>query len=144
MTINQRSKGGRGEREVVSLFNETVPHVHVERNLNQSIAGGDDLKIETAWDIWSIEIKRHEPRAKNSKIFSESTIQIWWNQCINQAKNRDKRPVLFYRGSRMDWKVRVNLNDFLGTPGQELTNFCIDMLAVDFLRIAYNNGKKET
>lgn len=101
-TINSRSKGQRGEREIVKLLQSvvdkvceehSVEKVLIERNQNQSNQGGYDL---IGLDWLAPEVKRCETLS----------VDKWWEQTLRQAKP-GQMPVLFYRKSRMSWKVRV-------------------------------------
>ena len=103
MTINSRSKGGRGEREVIALLQPIVDDVYrqagkqppqLQRNSMQANGlGGCDI-VGLPW--LAIECKRCE------------TLQLdkWWQQCCSQAQ-KGAMPVLVYRQSKQPWKVRL-------------------------------------
>lgn len=100
--INSRSKGQRGEREVVKIlqaaadevygyFNEEPPFF--ERNQMQSNNGGYDI---IGLDWLAPEVKHCE------------TLQLekWWKQTLRQC-GKNQTPVLFYRKSHVKWRVRM-------------------------------------
>ena len=103
MTINSRSKGGRGEREVIALLQPIVDDVYrqagkqapqLQRNSMQANGlGGCDI-VGLPW--LAIEVKRCETLL----------LDQWWQQCCSQAQ-RGAMPVLVYRQSKQPWKVRL-------------------------------------
>jgi hypothetical protein len=108
--INVRSKGQRGEREVVKLLQTVVDKVrakyHLEplvlqRNSLQAHLGGADLH---GLDGFSVEVKFVEKEA----------LPQWWRQTVRQAEDKDAVPILFYRGSHMPWSVKFRA--FVNTP----------------------------
>ena len=107
MSINPRTKGGNGEREIATKLNDIIWMVRhdldlpqypfdkppVQRNQNQSAVGGDDLVLPLPL---SIEIKRQE-------VLS---IPKWWQQCLVSAGD-DKTPILLYRQNRKKWRCMM-------------------------------------
>ena len=100
--INSRSKGQRGEREVVKLLQAACDEVYshygltapfIERNQNQTNEGGYDL----------IGLPFLAPEVKMCERFQ---LDKWWEQCEGQA-TKGELPVLFYRKSRVKWRVRM-------------------------------------
>lgn len=118
--INARSKGQRGEREVIDLLQERVNHIRsiyalepvlLQRNTLQAHVGGEDIH---GLAPFSVEVK-----------FQESEYQAaWWDQCIRQAGDT-LTPILFYRRSRMPWTVK--LRAYLNTPGDR-DQVCMDIV----------------
>src|SRR5215217_6392810 len=103
--INARSKGQRGEREIIDLLQPHINEVSafnnvdspfLQRNQLQTHAGGYDI---VGLDGYAFEVKRVE---------TDQTGQIngWWAQCVGQAKAGEV-PVLFYRRNGGKWKVRM-------------------------------------
>lgn len=106
MSINIRTKGQTGEREVAQALNPIVlrllakhglplPPVDkppVQRNQNQTAVGGADLVGTYGL---AIEIKRQEALSINA----------WWQQCTTQARNNGEVPVLVYRQNGKKWRV---------------------------------------
>ena len=97
-----RSKGSRGEREVITIISEVVNREYlaakleppaIERNLMQSRRGGYDV-IGIDW--LALEVKYQE----------QFQLDAWWAQCKDQARE-DQEPVLFYRRNRVPWRVRM-------------------------------------
>jgi len=113
-----RSKGQRGEREIVALLQAVVNEVYtaynrkvistteselvqyrtlevplLQRNTIQSDRGGYDI---VGLDWLAPEVKRCE-------TYQLST---WWQQCRAQAKPH-QTPVLFYRRNNVPWRVRM-------------------------------------
>lgn len=103
MPINSRDKGGRGEREIIALLQPIVDRVYqaagkqppkLQRNSMQvNGLGGCDV---VGLDWLAIEVKRCETLL----------LDQWWQQCISQAQ-RGAMPVLCYRQSHCDWRVRL-------------------------------------
>jgi hypothetical protein len=85
VSVSQRTKGQRGERELFALLSGELGSV-VRRRVDSSRDGGcDSLDI----DGWAIECKRAE-----RFLFS------FWYQAVAQAEAVKRRPVLFWRKSR--------------------------------------------
>jgi len=92
MSIFSRSKGARGERELLYMLAADLG-VPLKRNLSQTRNGGADcLDIPGI----ALEIKRHE----------RLNIPEWWRQACAQA-TPDDRPILAYRQSRRPWTFIV-------------------------------------
>ena len=86
MAINIRTKGQNFERKMAKKFNESFG-LTCDRNLQQSINGGDDL---IGVPFFSIELKKHNTRS----------IGTWWKQCKASATSQNKMPVLIYEMPR--------------------------------------------
>ncbi|MEA4022353.1 hypothetical protein VBJ55_22250 [Enterobacter hormaechei] len=112
--VNIRVKGQNFERKMAKKFNESFG-LSVERNLQQSINGGDDL---LGVPFFSVELKKHNTKA----------IGTWWRQCEESAKRHDKTPVLIYELPRQKPVVVMRRSDVdvgilpLGTTFKEATN----------------------
>lgn len=109
-TINVRNKGQRGERQVVQLLQAIVDKVRrdkgvspavLQRNALQAHLGGDDLH---GLDGFSVEVKWQEIDYNPA----------WWRQCLRQAEERKAVPILFYRSSRMKWRIKFRA--YVSTP----------------------------
>lgn len=132
--INIRVKGANGEREVVKLFVEVMKGVEdelkgksdfnlnlseqVKRNSTQSDRGGYDI---VGIPLLAVEVKFQESLNLNGA----------WQQCVKQAK-KGEMPVLFYRKSRSEWKVRT-YTALCGNEGCAMVWTIADMPAKDFL-----------
>ena len=104
MSINIRTKGQNGEREIAFELNSIIkavltelqmpiPQIDiVQRNQNQSAVGGNDLC--NVFGL-SIEVKRHETLSINT----------WWKQCEAAAVRNNEIPVLIFRQNRKPWRV---------------------------------------
>lgn len=111
MAKMQRSKGGRGERELAKLLADRLG-VKVSRNLLQTREGGYDLN---GIEGWALEVKRQESLAINS----------WWKQTLEQSKGA--KPVLAYRQSRKPWRFVVRLCDVCeDMQGDYTAELCIE------------------
>lgn len=101
--INSRAKGKAGERELIGELKLVLPELSdaLERNLEQTRDGGYDI---AGMDGWAPEVKRY------SKILP-ADIESFWQQTETQARNDHRRPVLFMREDRREWRVRVRLSD---------------------------------
>lgn len=101
--INSRAKGKSGERELIGELKRVLPELsdELERNLEQTRDGGYDI---SGLNGWAPEVKRY------SKILP-ADIESFWEQTVTQARKDHRRPALFMREDRRDWRVRVRLND---------------------------------
>ncbi len=101
--INSRAKGKAGERELIGELKRLLPELTdaLERNLEQTRDGGYDI---AGLDGWAPEVKRY------SKILP-ADIESFWEQTLIQARNDRRRPALFMREDRREWRVRVALCD---------------------------------
>jgi len=99
--INSRSKGQRGEREIVATLQEVIDRIYgphdterpiLQRNTIQSDRGGYDL-VGLPW---------FAPEVKHCETFQ---LDKWWAQCLRQAK-QNQFPALFYRRNHIPWRVR--------------------------------------
>ncbi len=96
-------KGKHGEREFIrTVYRLTNGDIELQRNLNQSRDGGDDL---SGYGNFSIEIKRW-------KKITDALVRDWWTQCQRNAKQKNKVPVLAYRADQQDWKVMMHPNKY--------------------------------
>ncbi len=92
MTINSRQKGAGGEREFSRVLFDHLG-VRLERNLEQSRAGGHDLlvtgscPVSRALDKFAVEVKRYSS-------ITPALIRRWWEQAEAQARRADKTPCL--------------------------------------------------
>lgn len=134
MSINIRTKGATGEREVATMLNTIVTEVAtamgfppeqvaaaakcIQRNQNQSAVGGCDL---TNVFGMSVEVKRQE----------QVSLGTWWKQCVDAAKRNDELPVLIWRQNRKPWRVRTY--GWLALPGGEPGQYTRQkMIVADF------------
>ncbi len=108
--INSRSKGQRGEREVIGLLQDIVdsvrlslqlPAILLQRNTLQSHVGGHDI---TGLAGFSVEVKFQEMEYSAD----------WWRQCLKQAAKDRSVPILIYRRVRQPWRVKFRA--FVATP----------------------------
>ena len=91
MSRASRQKGQRGEREVCKILSDKLGG-EFKRNLMQTAEGGYDV---LGLKVWAIEVKFQE----------KLSIEKWWKQTVEQANG--KKPVLFFRKSREDWRVVI-------------------------------------
>lgn len=97
MSAMQRRKGAAAEREVLRLLGAELG-VMLERNLQQTRAGGADcLTIKG----WAIEVKRQESLSRPR----------WWRQACAQAERVGAEPMLLYRRSREPWRAFIHTRD---------------------------------
>ena len=92
MSRASRQKGQRGEREICKILSEKLGG-EFKRNLMQTSEGGYDV---LGLDGWAVEVKFQETLK----------IEKWWKQTVEQS-SPEKKPVLFFRKSRTDWRVVV-------------------------------------
>lgn len=102
-------KGKRAEREIVKLLQPVldevcdeceIERILIQRNTLQADKGGYDL-TGVGWMA---------PEVKMQETFS---IGSWWRQTVMQVK-AGQEPVLFYRKSRVKWRVRMKMYASLG------------------------------
>ena len=91
-----RTKGSSGERELFSLLSAELGFV-VKRELGASRDGGcDGLDVPG----WAIEVKR-----------TEQMLAAHWYQAVEQAEKAGRKPVLFWRRNRAEWRAFVSPQD---------------------------------
>lgn len=95
--VNIRVIGQNFERKMAKKFNESFG-IDCQRNLQQSINGGDDL---LGVPFFSIELKKHKTKA----------IGTWWRQCEESARRQGKTPVLIYEMPRQKPTVVMRVTD---------------------------------
>jgi len=98
-----RSKGARGEREIIDLLQPIVNAAYTAVNKQppqlkrtssmQADGGGCDVH---GLDWLAMEVKRCETLH----------VEVWWQQCVSQAKP-GQLPVLVYRQNKRQWRVRL-------------------------------------
>ena len=103
--VNIRSKGQRGERDIMKLLNDQVIDIRKEaqlppldkidlpfqRNQNQSAVGGSDLS-----NVIGLEIE--------VKVQEQLSIGSWWRQTVGSAGRTGGIPILAYKQSYKGWK----------------------------------------
>lgn len=135
MSINIRQKGQEGEREIQRALEPIVRKVMeaggyalpdkpiIQRNQNQSAVGGSDLSNTFGM---CIEVKRQE----------QLSINTWWKQCTDAAKDNGETPVLLYRQNGKKWRCVVMVGLPLPartTPLDSLLMFRAELSWDDFL-----------
>ena len=91
-----RTKGAAGERELFGLLSDQLGFV-VRRELSASRDGGcDGLDVPG----WAIEVKR-----------TEQALAAHWYQAVLQAEKAGRKPVLFWRRNRAEWRAFVSPQD---------------------------------
>lgn len=135
MSINIRQKGQEGEREIQRALEPIVRRVMeaggyalpdkpiIQRNQNQSAVGGSDLSNTFGM---CIEVKRQE----------QLSINTWWKQCTDAAKDNGETPVLLYRQNGKKWRCVVMVGLPLPartTPLDSLLMFRAELSWDDFL-----------
>lgn len=101
--VNIRVIGQNFERKMAKMFNESFG-IDCQRNLQQSINGGDDL---LGVPFFSVELKKHK----------QKSIGTWWRQCQESARRQGKMPVLIYEMPRRKPTVVMNGADVLHVLG---------------------------
>lgn len=131
-----RSKGQRGEREIVHLLQPYVNKAFqdcglqpplIQRNQLQSDRGGYDL-VGVPW--MAPEVKRCETL----------NLKAWWKQCMEQAKD-GQTPVLFYRQNASKWRVRMV--GILPATGCKDVKVVVDISIDAFLHYFYQRCQYE-
>lgn len=92
--MNSRSKGRRGEREVIEVI-KTLTDIQLEVNYSQTYGGGHDL---LGAEPYAIEVKRR-------KAITQGDVRQWWVQTWEQAGKVNLTPCLWYRADRQQWQV---------------------------------------
>lgn len=103
--INSRSKGIRGERDVIDRLQPIVDKCYancgkqapvLQRNTLQYDSGGSDI---AGLEFLAIEIKNCATLAPD----------VWWIQCQLQAhkNHRNQTPILIYKAVRGKFRVRA-------------------------------------
>lgn len=140
-TINSRSKGKRGEREVINKILQPIVIKEyckrglkaplIARNLQQSDKGGYDI-IGLSW--LAIEVK----------FVEKENIPSWWAQTLNQC-GKGQIPILLYRKSRAKWRAvtRGFLPSFDGNGKTKVFAMPVDVAIEPFKRwLSYEIGRR--
>lgn len=98
---NSRAKGARAELEFAGLCFDNLG-IKVERNLEQSRAGGHDL---TGLIGWAPEVKARADVPGRSELLS------MWAQTLDQANRASAKPCLALKVNRRGWTIYVDLAD---------------------------------
>ena len=122
--LHSRNKGKAGEREVRDLFRRIFEgHMDdvedIRRNHQQAEIGGADL---VGLPFFSVEIKRVKQIAWGKGLMD------WWGQCVEQASNDKKAPLLLFRQDHGKWFVMFYAQPILS---------CIEHGKIDDLQCAY-------
>lgn len=135
-TINIRTKGANGEREIADDLNAIIYYIYkrfgldypakppVQRNQNQTAVGGCDL---TGTFNLAVEVKRQETLSINT----------WWKQCVTSAEQCGRHPVLLFRqnakpGTRTKWRCLTYAN-VIGHSAQTTRLLRVELEYDDFL-----------
>ena len=94
--VNARSKGRRGEREVIDVI-KSLLGIQLEVNYSQTFGGGHDL---LGLDGFAIEVKRR-------KQITQADLKNFWKQTTRQAIKADLLPCLWFRADRSEWRVMI-------------------------------------
>lgn len=94
--VNARSKGRRGEREVIDEI-KSLLGIQLEVNYSQTFGGGHDL---LGLDGFAIEVKRR-------KQITQADLKNFWEQTTRQATKINLLPCLWFRADRSEWRVMI-------------------------------------
>jgi hypothetical protein len=118
MSINGRSKGGRGERECCSYLKQLfMLDFDPVRNLEQTREGGADIINIPGF---TFEVKRVEKLALRS----------WWLQ-VKKACTPGTIPVVIYRQNKQEWQGLISAEyiglkyGFIQLPNKELNEWLL-------------------
>ena len=98
MSINSRSKGAKGERELAKILRE---YGYPCRRGQQYSGANGDADVVGLPNI-HIEVKRRE----RLEIYSAIA------QAVRDAKN-DEKPAVFHRKNECEWLVTMRLEDWM-------------------------------
>jgi Holliday junction resolvase len=102
MSINSRSKGAKGERELAKILRE---YGYPCRRGQQYSGANGDADVVGLPNI-HIEVKRRE----RLEIYSAIA------QAVRDAKN-DEKPAVFHRKNECEWLVTMRLEDWMKLYG---------------------------
>ena len=102
MSINSRSKGAKGERELAKILRE---YGYPCRRGQQYSGANGDADVVGLPNI-HIEVKRRE----RLEIYSAIA------QAVRDAKN-DEKPTVFHRKNECEWLVTMRLEDWMKLYG---------------------------
>lgn len=129
MSKKSRSKGARGELELIAVVKERFPYLNPQRNYDQAALGGCDL---LGIPGIALEVKRYQ----RGNVYRRE----WWQQTCEQARHNEV-PVLAYRFDQMAWQTVMPLQWLAGEEVSDcqmialmpFTNF-LDELEAKWLR----------
>ena len=108
--VDSRAKGAAGERQVRDILRrhssldwQRVPH----SGALEYMKGG--LFVPNTHNNYCVEVKFYKNSHFNDKILTNTTNEFvkWWEQTIRQAKQAEKRPLLFFKYNRSKVFVAV-------------------------------------
>jgi hypothetical protein len=97
LSRKSRSKGARGELELITVVKQRFPDLDLQRNYDQSALGGCDL---IGIPGIALEVKRYQ----RGNVYRRE----WWQQACEQARHHEV-PVLAYRFDQMKWQAVMPL-----------------------------------
>jgi hypothetical protein len=113
MPLNSRAKGQRGEREIVKIFVEIMAGIEVELMKSYPVGSHEIVPLLSkniqrnhmqvdrgGFDLAGVPLLAPEVKFCETFLLNE-----WWQQTVRQAKSGEY-PVLFYRRTRVPWRVR--------------------------------------
>ena len=111
MAIDSKAKGSKAEADAAKFLNE---HTGL-KFIRTPLSGALDAKHMLKGDIYlggssnkyCIEIKHYEEDHLTSKVLTDKTPQIisWWEQCIREAGQVSREPLLIFKHNRGKWFV---------------------------------------
>lgn len=104
---NSRQKGALAEKKLAELLKEYsgLDFIRTPGSGSGTLKG--DLYIPSKSNIYCIEIKHYEESHFNDKILTSSSNNFiqWWTKLVKQAKQSNKKPLLFFKYNRSKWFV---------------------------------------
>lgn len=113
MSKKSRSKGARGELELIAIVHERFPSLQLQRNYDQAALGGCDL---LGIPNIALEVKRYQ----RGNVYRRE----WWQQACDQAKD-SQIPILAYRFDQMKWQCVMPLEWLADEPIVDLQKIAI-------------------
>ena len=114
---DSRQKGARAEAAVVKLLKADTglnwKRVPGSGALHEDHGLKGDVYVPNEKNYWSVEVKHYKDSHLNSKILTdkEPMFLTWWAQAVRQAKQTDKKPILFFKHDRSKWFVAFRIED---------------------------------
>ncbi len=115
--VDSREKGARAEAALVKLLKQHTKHnwkrVPGSGALHEDHGLKGDVYVPNEHNYYAIEVKHYKDCQLTSKVLTDKNPMLlqWWEQAERQAKQTDKKPILFFKHDRSKWFVAFSNQD---------------------------------
>lgn len=105
--VDSRDKGSRAELKVRDELRKLTMHKWERTPSSGALSAvhmmKGDLYIPGVANIYSVEVKHYAEDQLTSKILTttvNSQFDLWWEQCVRQAHETNRKPLLIFKHDR--------------------------------------------